>query len=450
MVEADASRRRKSAIAAPPPGVRAFCEVRLFGATMGAVAELDSGRILFEFADSFRGRGLEPSPIHLPTSRRGPIAFDELLRQPAFEGLPGVLTDALPDRFGNQVIRAWFAARGEAERALSPVQRLLYVGDRAIGALSFHPATEFPLRAAEQEPLELAGLVRDARRVIEGDPQVAIPEIYRVGASAGGMRPKALVLFEPGSRTIRSGHASPRAGERACLLKFDGAGDGATPDALGAPRPFHRVEATWTAMARAAGITTADVELLEDGAFAHLLVTRFDRERAGEAASASLHQHTLGGLLHVDYNVPGASSYEEYLRTILALGLPYAAVEEGYLRVLFNVLAVNQDDHVKNLSFQMDRAGEWRLAPAYDLTFARGRGYTARHQMRVADKLEGITASDLLALGAAFSVDMPAKLLARVRDTVARMEEFAAAFAVPPDLQGELRAQLNRRVAELG
>jgi serine/threonine-protein kinase HipA len=434
----------------PPPGVRAFCEVRLFGETMGAVAELDSGRILFEYADSFRRRGVEPSPLRLPTSRRGPIAFDELLRQPAFEGLPGVLADALPDRFGNQVIRAWFAARGEAERAFSPVQRLLYVGERAIGALSFHPATELPLRAAEQAPLELAALVRDARRVIGGDPQVAVPEIYRVGASAGGMRPKALVLFDPASRTLRSGHAAPRAGERACLLKFDGAGDGATPDALGTPRPFHRVEAAWTAMARAAGIATTDVELLEDGAYAHLLVTRFDREDAGAAASPPLHQHTLGGVLHVDYNVPGASSYEEYLRTILALGLPYAAVEEGYRRVLFNVLAVNQDDHVKNLSFQMDRAGKWRLAPAYDLTFARGHGFTARHQMRVADKLDRITTSDLLALGATFSLDAPAKLLAQVCDVVARMEEFAARFAMPPDLQQELRGQLDARRKELG
>ncbi|MBL8842247.1 MAG: type II toxin-antitoxin system HipA family toxin [Planctomycetes bacterium] len=435
---------------APPAGVRAFCEVRLFGETMGAVAELDSGRILFEYADSFRGGGREPSPLRLSTTRRGPIAFDELLAQPAFAGLPGVLADALPDRFGNQVIRAWFAARGAAERALSPVQRLLYVGERAIGALSFHPATEFPLRAAEQEPLELAALVRDARRVIEGDPQIAIPEIYRVGASAGGMRPKALVLFDPPSRTIRSGHASPRAGERACLLKFDGAGDGATPDALGRPRPFHRVEAAWTAMARAAGVAAAEVELLEDGEFAHLLVTRFDRERAGDLASPPLHQHTLGGLLHVDYNFPGGASYEEYLRTILALGMPYAAVEQGYRRLLFNVLAVNQDDHVKNLSFHMDRAGAWRLAPAYDLTFARGGGFTARHQMRVADKLDGITTADLLALGDVFSLNSPRKLLAQARDAVARMEEFAATFAVPHDLQRELRTQLNRRAEELG
>jgi serine/threonine-protein kinase HipA len=427
------------------PGVRTYGEVRLFGATMGAVAELDSGRVLFEYADPFRGQGLEPSPIHLPTSRRGPIAFDELRRVEAFDGLPGVLADALPDRFGNLVIRAWFAARGRPDDALSPVQRLLYVGERAIGALSFLPALELPLRPAEQESLELAALVRDARRVVEGDPAVAIPEIYRIGASAGGMRPKALVLFDPATRSIRSGHAAARAGERSCLLKFDGAGDGATVGELGPSLPYHRVEATWTAMARAAGIATADVELLEAGGLAHLLIDRFDRADDG----MPLHQHTLAGLLHVDYNQPGASSYEEYLRTILRLGMPYAALEEGYRRLLFNVLAVNQDDHPKNLSFHMDRAGKWRLAPAYDLCFARGRGFTARHQMRVADKLEGITLSDLLAIGDDFSINSPKALLEQARAAIARMEELAAPYAVPRKVLAELRAQLDRRATEL-
>lgn len=427
--------------------VLAHAEVRLFGATLCAVAELESGRILFEFADSFRGRGLDPSPILLPVARRGVLSFEELRRKPAFEGLPGLLADALPDRFGNQVIRAWFAARGEPQRALSPVQRLLYVGERAIGALTFHPATRIATRPAELESLELATLVRDARRVLAGDAQVAIPEIYRIGASAGGARPKALVLFDPAARTLRSGHAEPRAGERACVLKFDGAGDGATPDALGAPQPWQRIEAAWTAMARDAGLATAQVELLEAGGFAHLLVDRFDLDSA--VAGGRLHQPTLGGLLHVDYNEPGASSYEEYLRTILRLGMPYADLEEGYRRLLFNVLAVNQDDHVKNLSFHLDPAGRWRLTPAYDLTFARGAGFTARHQMRVADRLEGITAADLIAVGEAFALNDPRGQLERVRAAVGGMEAHARRCGVPRPRIAELRRELDARAAQL-
>lgn len=423
--------------------VRAHAEVRLWGETVGAVAELDNGRVLFEYADDFRRRGLEISPIHLPTSRRGPQSFDELQRRPAFAGLPGVLADALPDAFGNKVIRAWFAARGTPDRALSPVQRLLYVGTRALGALTFHPAERLPIRAAEAESLELQALVEDARRIVEGTAEVAIPEIYRIGASAGGMRPKAIVNFDPATSRIRSGNARLRAGEVPCILKFDGVGDGVTSDALGSPQPFNRIEAVYTEMARAAGIDATAITVLRVDGYAHLLVHRFDVD-----GDQRLHQHTLGGLLHVDYNDPGASSYEEYLRAVLRLGMPYASVEEGYRRMVFNVLAVNQDDHVKNLSLQMDRHGKWQLSPAYDLTFARGKGFTARHQMRVRDKTAGITNADLLAVGETFGLNDPARVIADVRAAIDRWEDLAGAD-VPGEAVRAVRAELQRRAAEL-
>jgi serine/threonine-protein kinase HipA len=175
-----------------------------------------------------------------------------------------------------------------------------------------------------------------------------------------------------------------------------------------------------------------------------LLVHRFDRE--GERR---VHQHSFGGLVHVDFNDPGASSYEEYFRCVLRLGMPYAALEQAFLRMLFNVVAVNQDDHVKNLSFQMDERGVWSLAPAYDLTFAHGRGFTARHQMRVRDKTAAIRASDLLAVGQEFGLNDPPKLLQRVREQVARLAEFAARTRVPAEVIAELRAALDLRAKEL-
>lgn len=423
---------------------RAHAEVRIFDTTVGAVAEMDDGRILFEYADSFRGRGLEISPFHLPTRLRGPIAFDELLRKPAFEGLPGVLADALPDSFGNRVIRAYFAARGEEQRALSPVQRLLYVGERTLGALSFHPAQRLTARKAELESLELAQLVRDARRIVEGDPAVAIPEIYRIGASAGGMRPKALVRFEPKLRRIRSANAKPKPGEIPCILKFDGVGDGASADGLGRPQAFNRIEAAYTEMAREAGIEATRITVLEADGFAHLLVHRFDL--VGEERR---HQHTFGGLRHVDFHEPGASSYEEYLRTVLGLGLAQSDLEQAYLRMVFNLVAVNQDDHVKNLSFQMDARGRWALAPAYDLTFAQGRGYTARHQMRLGDKTHGHRLADLRTAGEEFGVRDPSATIERVRATVARFESFAAATSVPQDALRAVSKALADRAKQL-
>lgn len=425
--------------------VLAHAEVRLWGSTLGAVAELDRGRILFEYAEDFRRRGLEISPLLLSVEHSGPRAFDELRRKPAFGGLPGVLADALPDAFGNKVIRAYFAARGEAARALSPVQRLLYVGERALGALTFHPAEDLPLRPAEMESLEVAALVRDARRIVQGEPGVAIPEIYRIGASAGGVRPKAIVHYDPAEGSIRSGNVTPSTSEIPCILKFDGVGEGAMSDELGMPEPYNRVEAAYNRMARAAGLTTTDVTVLEDGGHAHLLVTRFDI-RQGQR----LHQHTFGGLVHVDYNDPGASSYEEYLRAVLQLGMTQDAVVEGYRRMVFNVMAVNQDDHVKNLSFQMDREGAWSLAPAYDLTFAKGAGFTASHQMRVQDKTSGIVAADLLAVAAIFGIKRPQRILDEVAAAVDGWQAYAAELAVPEPTVAAISRELSGRRRALG
>ena len=426
--------------------VSAFAEIRLWGRTVGGVAELDDGAIVFEYDPAFRTSGLEISPVHLPLSTRGPVRFEELRRKDGFRGLPGVLADALPDAFGSSVIRAYYTARGEVEKALSPVQHLLYVGARAIGALEFHPPERLERRAAEADALEVAELVADARRIIAGDVSVAVPEIYRIGSSAGGMRPKAVVLYDPVRRELRSAFADPRAGDVHAILKFDGVGERTIRAELGEPEPFNRVEAAYARMARDAGLDVVDVQVIEslDG-HAHLLIPRFDAPGEG-----GLHQHTLGGLLHVDYNDPGASSYEEYLRTMLRLGLPPAAVIEGYRRMAFNVLGVNQDDHVKNLSFQMDASGSWSLAPAYDLTFAKGGGWTSSHQMRVAGKRSGIERRDLIGVAETFGIRNPNGILDRIEEVFSRWPEYARAQGVPEETVAYVGGELAGRGREVG
>ncbi|MGD2069845.1 MAG: type II toxin-antitoxin system HipA family toxin [Gemmatimonadota bacterium] len=424
--------------------VVAFAEIRLWGRTVGGVVELDDGQVVFEYDPGFQTSGLEISPLHLPLSTEGPVRFEELVRKRGFRGLPGVLADALPDAFGKTVIRAYFTSRGEVDKAFSPVQHLLYVGDRAIGALAFEPAEELPGRAAEAEALEIAELVADARRIIAGDPDVTIPEIYRIGSSAGGQRPKAVVLHDPARDEVRSAFAGAQPGDVPSILKFDGVGDGSGERRLGEPQPYNRVEAAYARMARAAGLDVVDVSVLESAAgHAHLLIPRFDLTEDGP-----LHQHTLGGLLHVDYHEPGASSYEEYLRTMLTLGMPPAALVEGYRRMVFNVLSVNQDDHVKNLSFHMDRTGAWSLAPAYDLTFARGRGWTSTHQMRVADKRSGITHRDLVEVGRTFGIRAPSRIIEEVREAVSRWPELARDEAVPPEVMRRIEEALRERGEE--
>ena len=426
--------------------VAAFAEVRLWGRTVGGVAELDDGSVVFEYDPEFRASGLEISPLRLPLSVRGPVRFEELRRQEAFRGLPGVLADALPDAFGKTVIRAYYTSRGEVAKALSPVQHLLYVGDRGVGALEFHPAEELPGRAAEQEALEIARLVADARRIVGGDASVAVPEIYRLGTSAGGMRPKAVVRYDSRSGEVRSAFAPARAGDVPAILKFDGVGGAPVRGELGPPEPFNRVEAAYARMARDAGIDVVSVTMLDTGdGYAHLLVPRFDEPDGGK-----LHQHTLGGLLHVDYNEPGASSYEEYLRTMLELGMPPAAVIEGYRRMVFNVLGVNQDDHVKNLSLHMDRTGIWSPTPAYDVTFAKGAGFTSTHQMRVAGKRAGIRRSDLISVAETFGVRAPAQIIDRTADVLSRWPEYARATGVPEEAVRRVGEELEGRRREVG
>ncbi|HKJ92304.1 MAG TPA: type II toxin-antitoxin system HipA family toxin [Longimicrobiales bacterium] len=426
----------------------AFAGVHLWDRLVGAVTEDADGVITFEYDEAFRRSGWEVSPVHLPLSLRGPVVFPELRRQSAFEGLPGVLADSLPDRFGNVIIRRYFEDRGMPDRALSPVQKLLYIGTRAVGALEYRPPEQLPHRPGEDLPLEIAELVREARVVVEGRTEVAIPEMMRVGVSAGGMRPKAVVLWNAKSGELRSGHAAPRPGDEAWILKFDGVApvgsDEPGEQVEQAPQPYMRVEHAVMELGRRAGLDVAETRQIRERDYAHLLVRRFDRENGGK-----LHQHTLGGLQHVDFNMPGAFSYEGLLRTVLRLELGHPALEEAYARMVFNVAVVNQDDHVKNTSFLLDPDRGWRLSPAYDLTYAQGTGWTRLHQMSVRGKREGIERADLEAVGREFGLRRNgAPIIERVTAALGEWEEVAADAGVPERaITGIRRAMRERGLA---
>jgi serine/threonine-protein kinase HipA len=400
-------------------------EVQLWGRAVGAVAEDASGQVIFEYTPEFARAGWDISPRHLPRSRRGPITFPELRHLEAFQGLPGVLADALPDRFGNAVIASWFAGLGRPEAALSPVQRLLYIGSRAMGALEFAPPLDVPLGGAAQEALELARLVEAARRIVSGRHDVAIPEIMQVAASAGGARAKAVILWNRASDEVRSAFAEPQPGDEPWIIKFDGVGELDHPDPK--PQPYNRIEYAYNAMARAAGITTSETHLMEERKLAHFMSRRFDR-----GAEGRLHLHSLGGIDHADYNMPQSYSYERYQLVCRALRLAPADLEEAFRRTAFNIIAVNQDDHVKNISFLMDREGRWSLAPAYDLTFARGSGYTRQHQMTLGGKADAFTRADLLAFGAQLGLKQDgATVVEQVEDAVRSWAKFARKAKVP-------------------
>ena len=419
----------------------ATARVGLWGQDVGALAESEAGRITFEYEPGFRATGLEISPIHLPLDRAGPVEFPELARRPAFLGLPGVFADALPDRFGNEIIKRYFEARGRPADAMSPLQRLLYIGDRAMGALTFHPA--LPSEDSTEEALEVRTLVDQARRIIEGDAPVAVPEIMQVGGSAGGARAKALVLWHRGENRIRSGHARPRPGEEPWLIKFDGV----TRDAAGQgmhvdrhPSPWGRIEYTYARMATDAGVEMTETHLLGDGDLGHFMTRRFDRLGGGE----KLHMQSLCALAHFDFNAAGAYSYEQALLTIRQLGLSMAAIEEQFRRMVFNILARNQDDHVKNIAFLMDKEGAWSLAPAFDVTYSYNPSgaWTATHQMMVNGKRDQFTVDDLTAC--AKSANMKRGRAATILDEVRTAVKAWPTFAAEANIPGKLRDQIRR------
>ena len=413
--------------------------VRLWGRRVAAVVEDAAGGITFEFDEDFRRTGIEVSPLHLPLSRGGPMSFPELRRKPAFDGLPGLLADSLPDDFGNRVIRRYFEERGSLGAVLSPVQRLLYLGTRAMGALEFEPA--YPSSEGHaSEAMEVASLVSQARSLIEGDAAAAIPEIMRVGASAGGARAKALILWNREAKRVRSGFASPEVGDEPWIIKFDGVqrGSGGPTAAAGYESlPYGRTEYVYSVMARAAGIEMEPTHLMEERGYGHFMTRHFDRPPGG----GKLHMHSLGGLQHVDFNEQFVFSYEDYFRTIRALHLGQPALNEAYRRMVFSFATLNRDDHVKNFSFLMDREGRWRLAPAYDVAYAAHGPWTRQHQMSANGKHIGFTGKDLLDVGARFDVPHGG------RDIVERVLESLALWT-PTALDAGLGREWTRTLEE--
>ena len=423
-------------VESPPPAARrrqtgpraqyAVARVHLWKREVGAVAEDRLGQITFEYSDDFRRSGLELSPVHLPLTPRGPITFPELHRSAAFAGLPGLLADCLPDAFGNAVIQRYFEQRGTPAAAMSSVQRLLYIGSRAMGALEFSPPLEGRNTPAADEAIVIARLVEEARRVIEGDPEVALPEMMQMGASAGGARAKALILWNRGLSRVKSAFAPLMDGDEHWLMKFDGVSAGEGGHVLTkqfVPGPFGRIEYAYSQMARAAGIEMSDTHLLHEREFAHFMTKRFDRD-----GDARLHMHSLGGLRHADYNVRQVLSYEDYFRTIRLLGMGQPAVNQAFRRMVFNLAARNQDDHVKNLAFLMGPDGKWRLAPAFDMTWAHGTQWTITHQMTAAGKDDGFTRDDVMAIGGAFDVpNEGTEILAEVEASLGLWEPEAKA-----------------------
>ncbi len=428
-----------------------FAEVRLWGATIGLVAwDPALAYAAFEYAPDFLESGIELSPAMMPLSQ-GSFAFPSLNRE-TYRGLPGMLADSLPDKFGNSLIDQWLAESSLAPDSFNPVQRLLYVGRRGMGALEFHPVIE--QQQPENISLNIEELVELSSQVLtlkeseraQLDPTdtpanvEGLAKILSVGTSAGGARAKAIIAWNEQTGDVRSGQVDAGEGYSYWLLKFDGVSNNRDKE-LADPKGYGRIEYAYYLMALDAGIAMTRSRLLQENGRAHFMTQRFDRVTGGQ----KLHMQTLCALGHHDFNVPGATSYEQAFLLCEQLGLGMAAREQLFLRMVFNVVAYNRDDHSKQISFLMDKAGDWLLGPAYDMTFAFNPvgDFTSSHQMSVNRKRADITDEDFMAVAHRQGLNgSSAKRLVRtVREVIANWRDYATQAVVHRE-QDDLIARL--------
>ncbi|PJE38330.1 toxin HipA [Pseudooceanicola lipolyticus] len=403
----------------------------LWGRRIGAVS-WDEARALgiFQYDPAFVGAGIEVAPLKMPV-REAPYEFPALPKE-TFKGLPGMLADALPDKFGNRLIDAWLAETGRSAGRFSPVDRLCYIGNRGIGALEFEPTVR---KATRSKKLEVAQLVDLANRVLSErenlagrlggeDDAEALEDILSVGTSAGGARAKAVLAWNRDTGEFRSGQVKVDEGYEHWLLKFDGVSNNRDKE-LADPQGFGKIEYAYYLMATAAGIDMSECRLHHEGGRSHFMTRRFDRDERGR----KVHMQSLGAIQHFDFNDPASYSYEQAIMTIRDLGLGMDVVEQQYKRAVFNVVARNQDDHVKNISFLMGRSGTWRLFPAYDVAYSYNPSgsWTRDHQMSLAGKRNDFTHGDLMvfASNVGLKSNRANQAIEEILGAVAQWHEFA-------------------------
>ena len=399
-------------------------EVRIWGQRVGALAaDPKLGCYVFEYAPAWLKTGIELAPRTMPSAGyRKPYVFPQL-PMATYQGLPGMIADALPDAFGNALINAWMQTKGIEKGAITALDRLAYMGKRSLGALEFHPAKG--TRKDSSDALEMSSLVEAARSAVHGEfasdrmAEAALAQIIRVGTSAGGARAKAVIAWNPETEEIRSGQFETSPGFEHWLLKFDGMG---SDHELGVGSDYGRIEYAYYLMARTAGIQMSPSQLLLENGRAHFMTRRFDRD-----GNEKHHVQTLCAMEHLDYKLRAAHAYAQAFMTVAKLNIGQAATDDLFRRMAFNVMARNCDDHTKNFAFILRRDHSWAMAPAYDVTHAHNpQGeWTYQHLMSVSGKFHDITRVDLLQEANRFGVRRPDTILDEVAGAITSFDQFA-------------------------
>lgn len=410
---------------------------------VGAIAwNQNTGLGTFEYDPAFTQLEIELSPIQMPIAQRGRFfAFPENKDTRTFKGLPGLIADALPDKYGNALINVWLARQGRPADSLNPIETLCFIGDRAMGALSFEPVE--PKSRNMATAVEITGLVEIANQILSGrkdfsthfsdNEEKALFDILKIGSSAGGARAKALVAFNEKTGEFRSGQTAAPDGFEQWLIKFDGVVDAQ----FGASSGYGRVEMAYYKMAKAAGIQMTECRLLEEHDRAHFMTKRFDRAPHNER----IHIQTFCAMRHFDFNEVTLYSYEQLFETMRMLRLSYPEAQELFRRMVFNVLSKNCDDHTKNFSFRMSATGEWELAPAYDVCHAYrpNSPWVSQHALSVNGKRNNITLDDFLEVAQHMHIKNAKDIITQVHDSILNWDHFAAEVSVDEQLREAIK-----------
>lgn len=423
-------------------------QIRIGNVSVGAVAWIEKDQLAaFEFAPEYIKNGADLAPITMPLRRSsGKIyTFPELRNLSTFKGLPGLLADLLPDKYGNALVQAWLATQGRSPQDLNPIETLCFIGKRGMGALEIEPSS-YP-EAAPSGKLELNSLIQIAGKILSDrenfqaylnpTEQKALSNILKIGTSAGGARPKAIIAYNPNTHEIRSGQVQAPEGFTHWLIKFDGVSE----EQFGASTGYGRVEMAYYKMAVDAGIHMMESRLFEENGRAHFMTRRFDRDENGD----KIHMQSLCALRHFDFNLTGYFAYEQIFETMRMLGLPYPDAEQLFIRMVFNVLARNCDDHTKNFAFLMNASGTWRLSPGYDICYAYRPGsiWVSKHSLSVNGKREYIKKNDMMEVARQMNIKKAEQIYARVENSVQKWNLFAEEFQVENTLRDLIQKNLN-------
>ena len=425
-------------------------KVRLWGTDIGYVSLSEDRAIAdFEYDRDFLRSGIEVSPLRMPLESRV-YQFPELA-VPSFHGLPGLLADSLPDKFGNAIIDTWLATKGRKPESINAIERLCYIGTRGMGALEFKPAV--PRGRPGSSEIHVAQLVKLASEILthrsslstvfaNRKDEQAVREILRVGTSAGGARAKALIAWNPETHEVRSGQVGAPIGFEYWLMKFDGVKNNRDKE-LADPDGYGAIEYAYSKMAKDAGITMMPCRLFEENGRRHFMTKRFDRTDDG----VKLHMQSLAALAHYDFNMAGAYGYEQAIMVMGELGLDRDAIKQQFLRMVFNIVARNQDDHVKNIAFLMDRKGHWSLSPAFDVTYSFNPSgdWTSAHQMTVNGKRDGFEMRDFESCGtlARLKQGEVKAMVGEIQAVVSRWRDYADEVGVHPEQREKIQRALH-------